>query len=158
MAKLTSVKEKATKSVPKVESKVIQFNQSTAKLTLQKPKEVSEAIMNDCKEKLLTIKFDLLNRVKEARGKLDQFERGGDEADQTMRLLAEQEMLNLTDRLRSQLLEIESALGRIEGGHFGICEETEEIIETERLKAIPWTRLSIEGAEIRESMNKRYAR
>ncbi|MBC7466783.1 MAG: TraR/DksA C4-type zinc finger protein [Bdellovibrio sp.] len=107
---------------------------------------------------MLTIKSDLLNRVKEARGKLDQFERGGDEADQTMRLLAEQEMLNLTDRLRSQLLEIESSLGRIESGNFGFCEETEEIIETERLRAIPWTRLSIEGAEIRESLNKRYAR
>ena len=41
---------------------------------------------------------------------------------------------------------------------FGICEETEEVIEPERLRAIPWTRLSIEGAEIRESVNKRYAR
>ena len=67
-------------------------------------------------------------------------------------------MLNLNDRLRSQLYEIESALGRIENGSFGMCEETEEIIEVERLRAIPWTRLSIEGAEIRESVNKRYAR
>ena len=75
-----------------------------------------------------------------------------------MRLLAEQEMLNLNDRLRSQLFEIESALGRIESGSFGMCEETEEPIEVERLKAIPWTRLSIEGAELRESVNKRYAR
>jgi DnaK suppressor protein len=96
--------------------------------------------------------------VKEARGKLDQFERGGDEADQTMRILAEQEVMSQTDRLRSQLLEIESALGRIENGSYGFCEETEEPIETERLKAIPWTRLSIEGAEIRESVDKRYAR
>jgi DnaK suppressor protein len=56
------------------------------------------------------------------------------------------------------LSEIESALGRIESGIFGLCEETEEPIEAERLLAIPWTRLSIEGAEIRESMNKRYAK
>ncbi len=41
---------------------------------------------------------------------------------------------------------------------YGICEETEELIEEDRLLAIPWTRLSIEGAEIRESVNKRYAR
>ena len=46
-----------------------------------------------------------------------------------MRILAEQEMLNLNDRLRSQLLEIESALGRIESGAFGFCEETDEPIE-----------------------------
>jgi DnaK suppressor protein len=66
--------------------------------------------------------------------------------------------LNLNDRLRSQLFEIESALGRIESGAFGFCEETEEPIEIERLRAIPWTRLSIEGAELRESVNRRYAR
>lgn len=120
--------------------------------------KLTEALITECREKLLTAKTDLLNRVKEARGKLDQFERGGDEADQTMRILAEQEMLTQTDRLRSQLLEIESALGRIENGSYGYCEETEEQIETERLKAIPWTRLSIEGAEIRESVDKRYAR
>lgn len=130
---------------------------STQTLKVTKEK-LTEKLVKDCKEKLLKTKMDLLNRTKEAREKLDLGEKGGDEADQTMRLLAEQEMLNLNDRLRSQLFEIESALGRIESGAFGFCEETEEPIEVERLKAIPWTRLSIEGAEIRESMNKRYAR
>jgi DnaK suppressor protein len=89
---------------------------------------------------------------------LDNDDKGGDEADQTVRVLAEAEFLNMHERLRSQLFEIDSALGRIENGSFGLCEETEEAIEPERLRAIPWTRLSIEGAEIRESMNKRYAR
>lgn len=120
--------------------------------------KITEKVVKECKEKLMKTKMDLLNRVKEAREKLDLGEKGGDEADQTMRLLAEQEMLNLNDRLRSQLFEIESALGRIESGAFGYCEETEEPIEIERLRAIPWTRLSIEGAEIRESLNRRYAR
>jgi DnaK suppressor protein len=120
--------------------------------------KVTEKVIKECREKLMKTKMDLLNRVKEAREKLDLGEKGGDEADQTMRLLAEQEMLNLNDRLRSQLFEIESALARIESGAFGLCEETEEAIEVERLRAIPWTRLSIEGAEIRESVNRRYAR
>lgn len=162
MAKLTTVKEKASKSAPKVSASEKPEIKAQIKPFIKpipvKPKELSTTLITECRDKLLIIKSDLLNRVKEARGKLDQFERGGDEADQTMRLLAEQEMLNLTDRLRSQLMEIESALGRIESGNFGYCEETEEMIETERLRAIPWTRLSIEGAEIRESMNKRYAR
>lgn len=121
-------------------------------------RDITAGLVQECREKLLTNKMDLLNRIKDTRGKLDQFERGGDEADQTMRILAEQEMLNLTDRLRHQLLEIESALGRIENGSFGFCEETEEPIEVDRLKALPWTRLSIEGAEIRESMTKRFAK
>ncbi len=123
-----------------------------------KPLRVSEKLVSECKGKLLQSKADLLNRVKEAKMNFDTDDKGGDEADQTVRVLAEQEFLNMTDRLRSQLLEIESALGRIENGTFGYCEETEELIEPERLRAIPWTRLSIEGAEMRESMNKRFAR
>ena len=123
-----------------------------------RPTRISEKLVSECKGKLLQTKADLLNRVKEAKMNFDTEDKGGDEADQTVRVLAEQEFLNMTDRLRNQLLEIESALGRIENGTFGYCEETEELIETDRLRAIPWTRLSIEGAEMRESMNKRFAR
>ena len=120
---------------------------------------ITEKLVKECKETLLNTKSEILNRVKEARLNLDSNDdKGGDEADQTMRILAEQEFLNMHDRLRTQLIEIESALARIENGSFGVCEETEEGIEAERLRAIPWTRLSIEGAEIRESVNKRYAR
>lgn len=120
--------------------------------------QISAKLISECRMKLLNTKAELLNRVKEARGDLNNEDRGGDEADQTVRVLAEAEFLSMHERLRSQLMEIENALARIENGSFGICEETEEIIEPERLKAIPWTRLSIEGAEIRESMTKRYAR
>jgi DnaK suppressor protein len=120
---------------------------------------ITQEIIKECRSKLLQSKAEILNRVKEARNDLNHEDsKGGDEADQTVRVLAEAEFLNLHERLRNQLLEIESALGRIENGTFGICEETEEPIEPERLRAIPWTRLSIEGAEIRESMNKRFAR
>ncbi len=120
---------------------------------------ISEKLVSECRQRLLQSKQDILNRVKEARSNLDQNEeKGGDEGDQTVRVLAEQEFLSMHERLRSQLMEIESALARIENGSFGYCEETDEEIEPERLRAIPWTRLSIEGAEIRESMNKRYAR
>lgn len=120
---------------------------------------ISEKLVGECRHKLLQTKQDILNRVKEARSNLDQNDdKGGDEGDQTLRVLAEQEFLSMHERLRSQLMEIESALARIENGAFGYCEETDEEIEPERLLAIPWTRLSIEGAEIRESVNKRYAR
>lgn len=120
--------------------------------------QIPEALVKECRSKLLAAKADLLNRVKESKQHLHQEDKGGDEADQTVRVLAEAEFLSQHERLRYQLVEIEAALGRIESGGFGICEETEEAIEHDRLRAIPWTRLSIEGAEIRESMNKKYAR
>jgi DnaK suppressor protein len=119
---------------------------------------VPAKLIQECRQKLLSSKTDLLNRVKESRNDLQNEDRGGDEADQTVRVLAEAEFLTLHERIRTQLMEIESALARIENGTFGVCEETEEAIEHDRLRAIPWTRLSIEGAEIRESMTKRYAR
>lgn len=177
MAKLSVVKSTTEKSVSEksekvsakvAETKAVKPKSQTAAAPVLKitpaplrpslTRELTPILIQECREKLLINKMDLMNRIKDTRGKLDQFERGGDEADQTMRILAEQEMLNLTDRLRHQLLEIESALGRIENGSFGFCEETEEPIEVERLKALPWTRLSIEGAEIRESMTKRFAK
>lgn len=120
---------------------------------------LSQKLINECRSKLLETKEQLLIQIQDARSTFHASdEKGGDEADQTIRVLAEAEFLNRTDRIRLQLVEIESALGRIETGSFGVCEETEELIEQDRLLAIPWTRLSIEGAEMRESMQKRYAR
>ncbi len=121
---------------------------------------LSRELVEKCKMKLIQSKSEILNRVRESRQDLNNADdsKGGDEGDQTLRALAESEFLSLHERLRKQLMEIESALGRIEKGRYGICEETEELIEPERLMAIPWTRLSIEGAEIRESIGKKYAR
>lgn len=119
---------------------------------------ISQDLINKCKKRLLEAKSDVLNRVSSARLEIVNDDRGGDEGDQTVRALQESEFLSMNERLRKQLVEIELALARIDSGTFGVCEETEEAIEPERLLAIPWTRLSIEGAEIRESMKRRYAR
>lgn len=121
-------------------------------------KKLNADLIRQCKQRLIDAKTDLLNRVRDGRQNLVIEEKGGDEGDQTMRILAESEFLNNQERLRRQLVEIEMALARIQSGSYGICEETEEFIEVERLLAIPWTRLSIEGAEMREALNKRYHR
>ena len=119
---------------------------------------LTETVVKECKKRLITAKEEILNRVQSTRQELVSDEKGGDEADQTVRILAETEMMLQQERMRRQLLEIELALSRIAHGNYGICEETEEIIEVDRLLAIPWTRLSIEGAELRESLAKRYVR
>ena len=121
---------------------------------------LSRDLIEKCMSKLINAKSELLNRVRESRQDLHNADdsKGGDEGDQTLRALAESEFLSMHERLRKQLVEIESALARIEKGLYGVCEETEEQIEADRLLAIPWTRLSIEGAEVRESLGKKYAR
>jgi DnaK suppressor protein len=112
---------------------------------------LDQKFVSICRQKLISAKSDLLNRFHTYVVDFRQRETSGDEADQSSSLQAENQLLATQQRLRQQLLEIESALMRIEKGTFGICEETEEPIEKERLLAIPWTRLSIEGAEIRET-------
>lgn len=115
-------------------------------------------LITTCKMKLLKMKADLINRAKQSTDHFNQIDKSsGDEIDQSAAHQEEHAFLVNQFRLKEQLIEIEFALSRIELGTYGVCEETEEKIETERLLAIPWTRLSIEGAEIRENAQKKYA-
>ena len=122
-------------------------------------KSFTESFITECKMQLLDAKRDILNRVRNSRAEFAALDKsGGDDADQTMTLMAENDFLTAQTRMKELLLEIEFALARIQSGRYGICEETEETIETERLRALPWTRLSIEGAEIRETVRRKFAR
>lgn len=122
--------------------------------------KIGPQLIKECKAQLLKLKADILNRVREGSREhlLQENTTTGDEIDQSVALLAENQFISSQNQLRLQLKEIELALMRIENGSYGVCEETEEPIEKERLLAIPWTRLSIEGAEIQESVKKRFAR
>ncbi len=53
-------------------------------------------------------------------------------------------LLRIRDRERKLIGKIKEALGRIEDGSFGICEECGEDISEERLKARPVTTLCID--------------
>ncbi|MES2964607.1 MAG: TraR/DksA family transcriptional regulator [Bdellovibrionota bacterium] len=128
-------------------------------MTTNTTTRLNDSTIRECKMALLETKRNIMNRVMRSRAEYQALDKnGGDEADQTMALLAENDFLTSQSRLKEQLLEIELALARIENGRYGICEETEEPIEQERLRALPWTRLSIEGAEIRESVRRKFAR
>lgn len=119
---------------------------------------LTKEFITECRHQLLSIKEQLLNQFRSNQADFHTRETGGDEVDQSMSLLAENQLFASQQRIRHQLLEVEMALARIEKGSFGICEETLEPIELERLQAIPWTRLSIEGAEIREAQKIRFVR
>lgn len=123
-----------------------------------KGQKISEETLRECRRKLLSMKQEILNRFKVAQQNFNMTEHTGDEIDQTVAQQEEHSFLVNQERLRHQMLEVEMALSRIELGTYGLCEETEEPIEEDRLLAIPWTRLSIEGAELREAMTRKYAR
>lgn len=119
---------------------------------------VSNELVATCRKKLVLAKQDLLNRIKLSAERFKENNKNvGDEIDQSVAQLEEYNLLINQERLRFQLSEIEFALARIEKNHFGVCEETLEPIEEQRLLSIPWTRLSIEGAEIRERYKNHFA-
>ncbi len=67
-----------------------------------------------------------------------------DEADESVADLLAELDLELLERHKHDLLEVEAALTRLRQGRYGLCEESGELIEFERLLAIPTAR---RGAE-----------
>ncbi len=62
--------------------------------------------------------------------------------------------LRTRDRERKLISKIDAALGRLEDGTYGYCEETDEPIGIRRLEARPIATLSIEAQERHERMER----
>lgn len=102
------------------------------------------------------LKQALLDKKEELLQKLNQWEDNsspsglkemGDIADIASALNSEALSSVLTEVEIDTLKQIEWALEKIEHGSYGICEGTKKKIPVARLKAIPWTRYTVEYAE-----------
>ena len=71
------------------------------------------------------------------------FDEGSKEADK-------ETASQLSFRLEKFIRDLKNALIRIENKTYGVCAETGEIINPERLKSVPHATLSIKGKKIRE--------
>jgi DnaK suppressor protein len=107
------------------------------------------------RQKLLRWRAELL---KEADGTLLSLSQGGIlEPDITDRASVETDRaleLRTRDRARKLISKIDQALGRIENGSYGFCEETDEPIGIRRLEARPIATMSIEAQERHERMER----
>jgi RNA polymerase-binding transcription factor DksA len=80
-------------------------------------------------------------------------ERGGVDAIDVAREQTDHE--NLVAEIsqeQAELVEVEAALERIRKGTYGVCEATGRPIAPDRLRALPWTRLSVAAAAQREGL------
>jgi DnaK suppressor protein len=114
------------------------------------------SLYQECKKRLMKVKQEKLNNMMSFDASLSNHI-NGDEGDMSQAIEDQHTAIAQRERVTRELKEIDQALQRIEDGEYGVCEETEEEIEEKRLLAIPWTRLSLEGAEIRERQRKRFA-
>ncbi len=107
------------------------------------------------RRKLLSWRAELL---KESEETLESLQEGNlQEPDMADRASAEMERafeLRTRDRARKLISKIDAALGRIEDGSYGYCEETGEPISLKRLEARPIATLSLEAQERHERMER----
>jgi DnaK suppressor protein len=109
------------------------------------------------RQKLLAWKEDILKEAKETLQHLqdenqnhpDLADRASSETDRAIELRAR-------DRQRKLIAKIDSAIGRIEDGTYGFCEETGEPIAIRRLEARPIATLSVEAQERHERRERVY--
>jgi DnaK suppressor protein len=103
------------------------------------------------KKKLLRWKEDILRESRETVSHLQsETENHPDVADRASSETDRSLELRTRDRQRKLISKIEEALGRIEDGSYGYCEETGEPIGLARLDARPIATLSLEAQERHE--------
>ena len=115
--------------------------------------------LNGYRVKLLDARAKIINRLgtrQQAALVINQDDLT-DETDHAASLIQQSVALNVQERDRFILREIENSLSKMEEGTYGLCEDTEEPIDEGRLEAEPWARFSVEAAEAREKKAKRYA-
>ena len=112
----------------------------------------------DLYQKLIDKKAEIQNRPHTSRQSLFLLgkEKGGDQADQVSRLQEERRYTEQIQRDDLLLEKVIMALKRMESGEYGVCQQTGDEIELNRLHSLPWTTLSIEGAEIEESEKRSF--
>jgi len=122
-----------------------------------------EPFMNDLqkeyfRQKLTAWRAELL---KDSEETLDNLKEGGmtvpDISDRASAEADKALELRTRDRMRKVISKIDVALGKLEDGTYGYCEETGEPIGLERLIARPIATLSIEAQERHERMEKTYS-
>ncbi len=101
-----------------------------------------EDILKESKETLLHLQEENQNHP-------DLADRASSETDRSIELRSR-------DRQRKLIAKIDEALGRIEGGTYGYCEETGEPISLRRLEARPIATLSVEAQERHERRERVY--
>ena len=107
--------------------------------------------------KLIAWRNDILREARETLDALQQenanhpdlADRASSETDRAIELRAR-------DRQRKLISKIDAAIGRIEEGTYGFCEETGDPISLKRLDARPIATLSIEAQERHERREKVY--
>lgn len=116
----------------------------------ERQREYFRAKLNAWKDDILKEAKETLQHLQEEnQNHPDLADRASSETDRAIELRAR-------DRQRKLIAKIDEALGRIEDGSYGYCEETGEPISLRRLEARPIATLSVEAQERHERRERVY--
>jgi RNA polymerase-binding protein DksA len=105
-------------------------------------KESRRSVVLFCEQKLKALRDSYLNTLQRP---LPKDLVSPEKIDLAAREQKLQDSIYFRDRIKAILPEVLHALERIKNGTFGICQITGEQIECRRLKAVPWTKVSIKA-------------
>jgi DnaK suppressor protein len=101
----------------------------------------------ELKEMLLEMKARKLEEIQHNHAdkeSINSFQNdAGDFADSASNIYEKELHMDLSEKNKKMLMEIEEALSKIENGSYGKCERCGEDISIERLKAIPFAKRCI---------------
>lgn len=110
------------------------------------------------KEVLLSQRAEILNKNEFFTGESAIESTGqGDEGDLAVSEVNLSMALRLKERQAQMLIKIDRALGKMEEGSFGLCEQCEEALNINRLRARPVATLCISCKEEQESKERVFA-
>lgn len=107
-------------------------------------------------KRLEEVRREILGDVQTAKRQSNEFGTDGtqDIGDLAAATYSRQVMMELGERERQRLREVEAAFGRIKNGTYGICEESDEPIPFTRLEAVPYARYTVQAQSELERQRK----
>ena len=106
------------------------------------------------KKSLLIQKGDILNKNLEFKSLQTSVAKAADEVDAVVQNLQDNLNIQLHERDRHSLVQIDKALARFVAGTYGKCESCKDAISLKRLKARPFATLCITCMEDNETAGK----
>ncbi len=112
---------------------------------------MDNATLEELRERLLSLKQEIMLRIKENSEKVNNIQVRGDEGDFSTAVYSREVLYDLIEKDRAHLKDIEESLYNIEMGQYGKCHRCGKEIEIERMKAKPTARYCIHCRAIVES-------
>ncbi len=119
-------------------------------------KHLKKAELKILKIRLEEVRLEILGDVQAVARQSNEFGGDGtqDIGDLAAATYSRQFMMELGDRERQRLREVEAAFARIENDTYGICEESDEPIPFTRLEAVPYARYTVAAQSELERQRK----